>query len=303
MKKKIIIILTTATVIIGVYTVVVQFDLFGKKQSQTATTVIPQTPNQTPALEEEAVENVKKESLHLTIKQLESVTEARNPFDVAPIVEKEYKVREREYQVLKEKIEKRIAELEEEKARNEAAQSGAEYTPTEQPFEEKVQQEIEKIIQAAEKAATKTPTTATKKDEKPTADAKIVELAKKHAKTYQVDASLILAVIGDKKASDNKYEIKNPDGTSNRGLMQISTGTAKWLTKLLDMKYKDGMEFDNDTNIKLGTYYLSHLYKQKNDIHYVLTSYYIGPGGAERIKAKTGGYESEYSKLILNRMK
>lgn len=299
MKKRIIIILTTATVIIGVATVIIQFDLFGKKKAPHETTVIPQTQVETPV--ENPEEDVKKESMHLTIQQLESVADARNPFDVAPVVEKEYQTKEKQYQELVAKIEKRIKELEEEKARQEAEQNGTDYIPTEQSFEEKVREEIEKIVNESQKTPS-TPTT-NKPAEKPTTDAKIVELVEKHAKAYNVDDQLVLAIIGDKKASDNKYEIKNPDGTSNRGLMQISTGTAQWLTKLLNIKYKDGMEFDNDTNIKLGTYYLSYLYKQKNDIHYVLTSYYVGPGGAERIKTKTGSYESDYSKLILNRMK
>ena len=300
MKKKIIVILTTATVIIGVYTIVVQFDLFGKKPGTDETTIETHVPAQIPEVDTEETEKVKKESTHLTIQQLESVTDARDPFKVAPVVEKEYQAKEKEYQELKGKIEKRIAELEEEKARKEA-EGGESYEPVGKPFEETVREEVEKIIKENEKK--KPVTSSTKTSEKLTSDAKIVELVSKHSKTYKVDENLVLAIIGNKKASDNKYEIKNPDGTSNRGLMQISTGTAKWLTKLLDMKYKDGMEFDNDTNIKLGTYYLSHLYKQKNDIHYVLTSYYIGPGGAERIKAETGTYESSYSKLILNRMK
>lgn len=303
MKKKIIIILTTATVIIGVYTIVVQFDLFGKKKATEQTTLIEQPQSQIPVVDVTTPENIQKETTHLTIQELESVTDARNPFEVAPVVEKEYQLREKEYQALKTKIEKRIAELEQEKERKEAEENGKEYVPTEKPFEETVREEIEKIIKDSAKTKTPVTPTTTKKNEKPTTDASIIELAAKHSKTYNVDDQLVLAIIGNKKASDNRFEIKNPDGTSNRGLMQISTGTAKWLTKLLDMNYKDGMEFDNDTNIQLGTYYLSYLYKQKNDIHYVLTSYYIGPGGAERIKASTGSYESEYSKLILNRMK
>ena len=140
-----IIILTAATIIIGVYTVVVQFDLFGKKASNDVT-VIPQVQTQAVSAEEVA-QDVKKESKHLTIQQLESVVDARNPFEVAPVVEKQYQSQEKEYQELVAKIEKRITELEEEKAKQEAAQNGTEYVPSEQSFEEKVQEEIQKIIQ------------------------------------------------------------------------------------------------------------------------------------------------------------
>ena len=123
-------------------------------------------------------QDVKKESKHLTIQQLESVVDARNPFEVAPVVEKQYQTQEKEYQELVAKIEKRVTELEEEKAKQEAVQNGSEYVPTEQSFEEKVQEEIQKIIRENQKTKTPTNTTTTNKnkDEKLVGDAKITPI-------------------------------------------------------------------------------------------------------------------------------
>lgn len=301
MKKKIIIILTSAAVLIGVY-VVYDFISDGKKRNEVV---------DAPPIEEigvttpEVPEHVNKEVTYLTMEEIESVTDARDPFETAPVVAKEYEKREKDYNDLRNKIEKRIKELEDARKKAEADEKGEAYKPNEKTFEEHMKEEIEKIVKGNK--PNKGGTTKDEKEEvekgKETTDKSIIGLVKTQSKKYSIEESILLAIIGNKKATDGDVQVKNPDGSYNRGLMQISTKTSKWLASKIGVTYKDGIEFDNETNIKMGAFYLSDLKKQHDNIHYMLTAYYVGPGGAERIKASTGSYESSYSRLILNRMK
>lgn len=294
MKKYVILILTVVTVGLLGYGVVSQLDLFEKKGNDMEQL---QNNNIATEIEEEVIDTKPKQQVFLNSTELQKVVNTRDPFAIAPVVKNETDRKEKEYAQLKARIENRVKELE----MQQALANGEEYKPEEKPFEELLKEEIEKIINQKETVAEKEESGL--KVENPTKDKTIVTIADKYAKQYSVDRELVLAIIGSKTASDSKFEIKNPDGTFSRGLMQISTDTAKWTSREVGLKYRDKIEFDNDANIKMGTYYLNYLKKQHNDVHYILTAYYVGPGGAEKIKKSTGSYKSSYSNVILKRMK
>ena len=294
MRKKVIIGLTSATILVGSYAVFNQY-VFNDEEKLSETINVAEKPVE---INEPSKEVVIKEVKYLSAVELESLEITRDPFKAPPIVVEQYERKEKEYNDLKAKIEKRIAELEEAQGRKEAEEQGVEYKKKEKSFEEILEEEIEKIINEASKEKRQTVSTG-----KMTNDKSVVTIVEEQAKKYKVDKNIILAIIGSKTSEDGNFEVRDENGTYNRGLMQINTATSKWLAKLMGIDYVDGMEFDNEKNVMMGAYYLSQLQKEHDDIHYIITAYYIGPNGAERIYEKAGDYESDYSRIILNRMK
>lgn len=104
------------------------------------------------------------------------------------------------------------------------------------------------------------------------------EYVEKYAKSYNVDENLVYAVI--KVESNFKSDAKsNKDAI---GLMQLVEGTAKDVSKKVDMQLTDG-DLKNqllkpDININLGTKYLSILLERYNNIEIAVTAYNAGIG-------------------------
>ena len=104
------------------------------------------------------------------------------------------------------------------------------------------------------------------------------EYVKKYSQEYEVDENLVYAVI---KAESNF----NPKAKSNKnaiGLMQIVESTAKEIWKKVDIQLTDD-ELEEElikpeTNINLGSKYLSILIEKYQNIEIAITAYNAGIG-------------------------
>lgn len=102
----------------------------------------------------------------------------------------------------------------------------------------------------------------------------------KYSAQYDLDQNLVYSLI--------KVESKfNPYAKSQKGavgLMQITSGTGKYISSLLKEKsYSDERLYDAETNIKYGCYYMSKLLKDFNgNIDCMLAAYNGGEGNARK---------------------
>lgn len=99
---------------------------------------------------------------------------------------------------------------------------------------------------------------------------------KKYSDEFNVDPYLVAAIINVESKYD-KQAISNKDA---RGLMQITPVTARWASEVLGIENFDvEMLFIPETNIMIGTWYLSVLCKEfDNNLQLVLAAYNAGIG-------------------------
>ncbi len=102
----------------------------------------------------------------------------------------------------------------------------------------------------------------------------------KYSTKYNMDPHLVYSII----LAESKF---NPDAKSSKGavgLMQITPQTGRYIASLLKMDdYSDEKLCEPGTNIKLGTFYLSKLFKDFNgDINCVLAAYNGGEGNVRK---------------------
>lgn len=105
-----------------------------------------------------------------------------------------------------------------------------------------------------------------------------VESIEKYAQEYDVDPLLVLSVI---KVESNF----NSDAVSHmnaKGLMQIIPETGKWIAQKLGVQYSDDMLHDSETNIKMGTYYLSYLLQHFGNRDLAIAAYNGGIGNVKQ---------------------
>lgn len=82
------------------------------------------------------------------------------------------------------------------------------------------------------------------------------EIVTRYAEEYGIDKELVYAVI---KAESN-FDENAVSGKRAAGLMQIMTPTAEWIAeKLGNPELLDAELSDPETNIRMGTYYISYL--------------------------------------------
>lgn len=100
------------------------------------------------------------------------------------------------------------------------------------------------------------------------------DIVEKYSAAYGVDETLIYAVI----RTESSF---NPAATSEvgaKGLMQIMPDTVDWLCNRLG-EDADAVDLqDEDTAIRLGTYFLKILQDKFGDTHTVLAAYHAGMG-------------------------
>ena len=94
---------------------------------------------------------------------------------------------------------------------------------------------------------------------------------------YRVDAGYIASVANvesgfDERAKSNKGAI---------GIMQLMPSTAEWLASKLGEEFDENMLYDGKYNIKLGTFYLSYLFLQFDDVKTALCAYNAGQGNVK----------------------
>ena len=106
------------------------------------------------------------------------------------------------------------------------------------------------------------------------------EFVIKYAEEYGVDPWLIFAVI---KAESNfdKNVVSNSDA---KGVMQLMDNTAEEVANniMVDEDFEAEMLFDVETNIKLGTKYLSDLINKYGNYYVALAAYNAGIGTVDK---------------------
>ncbi|MBR4874469.1 MAG: lytic transglycosylase domain-containing protein [Clostridia bacterium] len=96
----------------------------------------------------------------------------------------------------------------------------------------------------------------------------------KYSKEFNVSEDLIYAII----KTESNFNSGAKSAKDAFGLMQIIEPTGEWIAETLgfDDFYKE-MLFDPETNIKMGTYYISYLLKMyENDEKCALCAYNAG---------------------------
>ncbi|MGX5609641.1 transglycosylase SLT domain-containing protein [Bacillus cereus] len=131
---------------------------------------------------------------------------------------------------------------------------------------------------------------------------KIQSIAELKAKKYDIPNSWNISVI--EELSNYKQNLITEDGnTTRKGIMQVRDDKIPFILENLGIPYKSGLENDVETNIEMGSYYLSYLSKQNTNEHYPFTAFYLGPRGAETLFKDTGSYESKFSNSIIKKLK
>lgn len=98
---------------------------------------------------------------------------------------------------------------------------------------------------------------------------------KEYSKAENLNATMVASLI---KTESNF----NKDAVSKKGaigLMQILPATGKWICETyFDFEFDESMLYEPETNIKIGTKYLSYLFAKFDDEVTVLACYNAGEG-------------------------
>lgn len=119
------------------------------------------------------------------------------------------------------------------------------------------------------------------------------DLIREYSLKNGLDPFLVAAII----RTESKFEPKVVSKRGARGLMQIMPDTGEWIAEQMKIKEFDSEElFDEETNIKLGTWYLANLKQKFNDEVIVLAAYNAGRGNVRRWLS-TGEWSGERKAL------
>lgn len=137
----------------------------------------------------------------------------------------------------------------------------------------------------------------------PKADYKVLaKLILNTSKKHSLDPLIILSVIN----SESSFKTSAKSYKGAKGLMQLMPATAKYISKLSNIKLKSGSHvYKPEMNINLGSAYLKYLDKKyKGNKKLALMAYNWGPGNvnkALRNKKKFIKPVSDYAHKIINR--
>ena len=102
------------------------------------------------------------------------------------------------------------------------------------------------------------------------------EYVSRYSKEFKVDENLVYSIMKvESKFNKNAVSKRNA-----KGLMQISDITQKWA--IVELKLKEVDIFDPETNIKIGCWYLSKLFKEFKDVDLVVAAYNGGSGNVNK---------------------
>lgn len=88
---------------------------------------------------------------------------------------------------------------------------------------------------------------------------KYKEYVVKYSNKYDVDPYLVYSII----KAESSFKADATSNRSARGLMQITDETGKWAAENMGLKeFKPEHLYEPETNISIGCWYLSRLYKQ-----------------------------------------
>lgn len=101
----------------------------------------------------------------------------------------------------------------------------------------------------------------------------------KYSKEYNVNPALVCAVIETESEFD-------PNVVSNKGavgLMQIMPESGKWIADTIGVEdFDESMLYNPETNIQLGTWYLSYLISTFEDSDQAICAYNAGPTNVKK---------------------
>ncbi len=99
----------------------------------------------------------------------------------------------------------------------------------------------------------------------------------KYSRKYGVSAELVYAVI----RAESKFDKDVVSDKGAKGLMQIIDATADWASEKIELSDVD--LFDPETNIEIGTYYLSYLLDLYNGNKVcAIAAYNAGPANVDK---------------------
>lgn len=101
-----------------------------------------------------------------------------------------------------------------------------------------------------------------------------------YSKEYNLDPYLVASIIN----VESKYDKDAISKKDAKGLMQIAPQTGRWASDVLVIEnYHEEMLFDPEINIRIGTWYLSALFKEfDNNLDLVLAAYNAGSGNVNK---------------------
>jgi soluble lytic murein transglycosylase len=104
------------------------------------------------------------------------------------------------------------------------------------------------------------------------------DLIQKYADQYQLDPYLIAALV----AQESTFVRDIRSSANAYGLMQLVPTTARAYARKLNLRYSTTMLTNAESNIKMGTLYLSDKIKEFGDVHLALASYNAGERAVRR---------------------
>ncbi|AVD35707.1 lytic transglycosylase domain-containing protein [Clostridioides difficile] len=105
---------------------------------------------------------------------------------------------------------------------------------------------------------------------------KYSEYVEKYSKEFNLDENIVYSVI----KAESKFNSSAVSKKEAKGLMQILDITRDWGAEELNLKNVD--IFDPETNIRLGCWYLSKLYKEFGKLDLVIAAYNGGSGNVKK---------------------
>ena len=113
---------------------------------------------------------------------------------------------------------------------------------------------------------------------------KFENLILKNANEFQVDSSLVFAIV----KAESGFDEKAVSSSGALGLMQILPSTAEWIAQAMGECFEKENLFLPEVNLKYGCFYLRYLFLKFNDIDTVVVAYNAGES-----KVKDWFYENE----------
>ena len=104
------------------------------------------------------------------------------------------------------------------------------------------------------------------------------DLIQKYARQYQLDPYLVTALV----AQESTFVRDIRSSANAYGLMQLVPTTARAYARKLNLRYSTTMLTNAESNIKMGTLYLSDKIKEFGDVHLALASYNAGERAVRR---------------------
>ncbi len=114
------------------------------------------------------------------------------------------------------------------------------------------------------------------------------DVINKYSKEYNLDPLFVLSII----KAESKFDSNAKSHKDAYGLMQITDSTGEWIASQMKIKnFSENMLYDEETNIKMGCWYLNNLHKEFGDKDLVIAAYNAGRGNVNKWLK-----DNEYSK-------